>query len=145
MKKLVIVKPTRTDVADGSVSNYAYPSADGMQTQVITYNRTLGDFLKEQLWLISGTQEQIDGFVANSEVSLVDSWDEADVFTKTWNPDRKIMNNPEAVMNEVEIIVASLKAASNPVPAALNPNDPTPGIVVQKFNLLNHVKPIDVV
>lgn len=140
MKKLVIVKPKRTDAPDGSVSHYEYPSASGMQTQIITYNRTLGDFLKEQLWLVSGTQEQIDNFVANSEVSLVETWDAADVLTKTWNPDRKVMNDSEAVVKEVEVIVATLKAESKSVSAALDPDDSTPGIVMRKFNLSDHVK-----
>ncbi|MCK4790326.1 MAG: hypothetical protein KAV87_41700, partial [Desulfobacteraceae bacterium] len=75
--------------------------------------------------------------------SLVASWDEADILTKNWNPDRKVMNDSEAVVTEVETIVASLKAASQPVPAALDPDDPAPGIILRKFNLSDHVKPAE--
>lgn len=145
MKKLVIVKPKRMDAPDGSMSHYIYPSAGGMQTQVAAYNRTLGDFLKEQLWLVSGSQEQIDKFVADPDVLLVATWEEADALTKIWNPVRKVMNDSDAVMKEVETIVTSLKAASQPVPAALDPDDPTPGIVIKKFVLLDHVKPAELV
>lgn len=141
MNKLVIVKPKRTDLPDGSMNHYDYPSANGMQTQVVTYNRTRGDFLKEQLWLISGTQEQIDKFIGNPEVSAVGSWDEADKLTQIWEPVRKIMNNPGAVVEAVDAVVKILKEEGKPVPAILDPDNPVPGIVMRRFNLSDHVKP----
>ena len=139
MKKLVIVRPERVDVP--GMSKYSYPSAGGMLTQVVAYNRTLGDFLREQLWLISGTQEQVDAFIAHQGISMVESWEEANKLTQAWNPSREMMNDPEAVIKAVEVLIKSLKGEGKPVPASLDPDDPTPGIVKQKFNLLDYVKP----
>lgn len=144
MNKLVVVKPKRTDNAEVTKSSYEYPLKGGLQAKIITYNRTLGDFLKEQMWLISGTQEQIDIFVANVDVTLIGTWNEANILANSWNPDRKIMNDSAAVMVEIDKLVIALKLEAKPVPAVFDSDDVTPGIVIEVFSLGDCVKVEDI-
>ena len=134
MKQLAIVRPIMTINAEKTHSKYSYPDYSGLIQTGVTYNRILDDFLTEQLWLVEGTQTDIDVFLASPLVELAGSWDEVDIMTSTWNPDVEHISDPKAVLAAINILKGSVV-----LPPILNADDSTLGINKKVFSLENHV------
>jgi len=139
MKKLVIVRPKVTVNSTGTHSHYHYPDeyiSKGLSRRLISYNRTLKDFLREQMWLIEGSREEIERFCESPQVSPTNSWDEADSLVRSWNP-------PFLKITDERKVVEEILKLENPSPV-LDPDDPTAGINRLREKLSDKVKKEDI-
>lgn len=140
MKKLVLVHPKVAVNSEGTQSHYEYPDAfisGGLKRRVMTWNRKIDDFLQEQMWLVEGTQQEVDRFCESPDVTPIGSWDEANQMANEWNPPVITITDNNAVIEAVH----KLGILLSPV---LDSKDPTPGIVEKKFFLANLVTKKDI-
>lgn len=130
MKQFVVVEPTRVINEEGTHSKYSYPNSGNLSKQAITYNRTLPDFLMEQLWLIEGTQQEIDAFVAHASITAVQDWGAADALAHFWNPILEFIADPAAVLSALNELKETIT-----LPASLDSDNPESGINKKAFVL----------
>jgi len=134
MKQLVVVNPIMAINDEKTHSTYSYPDYSKLTQTVVAYNRTLDDFLTEQLWLVEGTPKDITDFLTSPLVAPAGSWDEANAMAATWNPDVEYITDTQAVLTAIDTLKGSIT-----LPPILDSTDATLGINKKVFSLENYV------
>lgn len=143
MRKLVKVYPEVITNSDGSHSHYVYPNEffqGTLKVDVVAYNRKLEDFFKEQMWLVSGPEEQIAELLKRPDVVLIESYEEAEAINKEWDI-------PTVVLNDIQKVINAVNEMDNDgilLPPALDKGNDASGIVERVLNFADKVRRGDV-
>jgi hypothetical protein len=128
MKAFAIVHPAKTSSVDRKHDHYDYPDYSRLIQRVICWNRTLDDFLTEQVWSIEGSAEDVEEFLNYVPPSFPNAVQisEAEVskLKEEWAVERILITDAESVIRAV----LDLKAKGIELPASLDPDLPDAGI-----------------